>query len=224
MEKEKKLSKEYEISITNGDTKGSLKLKNINNRVVASIGDIILDSLSYFRWVMTTRFMDKYNKKKESRKIMGKETPMPPKFLIEILNNAIQEDDDELQNEWNNLLINWQDPNKICDKKYMYIELLKNLDKNEIKILKAINNDISINGKTILNGYYEKNKTMEFLTLSSEEYELALLNLYRLKICDSLKSRGNDIMLGDLPVLADAGIEKFKLTIIGYNLIKMIEE
>lgn len=62
------------------------------------------------------------------------------------------------------------------------------------------------------------------MKISQEEYELMILNLYRLKICDSLKSSGNLITIGNLPVVADAGISKFRLTIIGYNLIKNCEE
>ena len=67
-------------------------------------------------------------------------------------------------------------------------------------------------------------KVKQKLNLSQEEYELMILNLYRLKICDSFKSGGNTVMLGNLPILADAGITKFRLTIIGYNLIKNCEE
>lgn len=217
--------KEYELSFSYGDAKGALKLKNSNNRVVATIGDIIVDSLSYFRWNNAVKFLDKYNKKKEERKIVGKETPLPPKFIIEILDNAFQEDEELIQDEWNNLLINWQDLEKKCDKKYMYIEILKNLGLNEIKLLKLIANDP--NFEKVLdneNYYYDSIKVKEVLNISEEEYEIMILNLYRLKVCDSLKSSGNVISVGDLPVLADAGMKKFRITIIGYNLIKSISE
>lgn len=72
--------------------------------------------------------------------------------------------------------------------------------------------------------YYDMELVKQEMKLTQEEYELMILNLYRLKICDSLKSSGNAIKLGDLSVLADAGITKFRLTIIGYNLIKSCEE
>ena len=51
-----------------------------------------------------------------------------------------------------------------------------------------------------------------------------VLNLFRLKVCDSLKSSGNVISVGNIPVRADAGIDKIKLTIIGYNLISSLQE
>ena len=87
--------KEFEISIDTEVGTGSLKLKNFKNRVVASIGDIIVDQLSYFRWNNTLKFLDKYNRKRARRKLEGKETPLPPKFILEVLENAIQEADNK---------------------------------------------------------------------------------------------------------------------------------
>ena len=62
------------------------------------------------------------------------------------------------------------------------------------------------------------------LQINDDEYELMVLNLFRLKVCDSLKSSGNVISVGNIPVRADAGIDKIKLTIIGYNLISSLQE
>lgn len=60
---------------------------------------MIIDKLSYYRWKNALKFMDKYNAKKRNRKMEGKETPLPPKFIFEILDNAFQEDEDILQDE-----------------------------------------------------------------------------------------------------------------------------
>ncbi len=217
--------KDKEIELKLDQNGASIKLKNQDNRVLATIGDIIIDKLSFYRWNNALKFMDKYKAKKAQRNIEGKETPLPPKFIIEILENAFNEDDDKIQNEWNNLLLNWQDPDKNCDKKYMYIDLLKNLDSYEIKLLKSISNDP--NFEIILgnkNAYYNKDMIKKFLNLSDDEYEIVMLNLFRLGICESLKSVGNAIAIGNLPVKADAGIDKIRITRLGYNLIKNCEE
>lgn len=217
--------KDEELELKVDQTGASLKIKNHHNRVLAQIGDCVIDALSYFRWNNAVKFLDKYVEKKKVRKLEGKETPLPPKFLIEILDNAFQEDEEILQNEWNNLLLNWQDPDKNCDKKYMYIDLLKNLDVNEIKLLKIISRDR--NFEMILsnkNGYYDKNTIQQMLNLSDEEYEIVMLNLFRLGICESLKSTGNVMSIGNLQVKADGGIEKIRITRLGYNLIKNCEE
>lgn len=217
--------KDKEIELKLDQNGGSIKLKNQNNRVLATIGDIIIDKLSFYRWNNALKFWDKYQEKKAQRNIEGKETPIPPKFIIEILENAFNEDEEKIQEEWNNLLLNWQDPDKNCDKKYMYIDLLKNLDVNEIKLLKIISKDR--NFEMILtnkNGYYDKNMIQQILNLSDEEYEIVMLNLFRLGICESLKSTGNVMSIGDLQVKADAGIDKIRITRLGYNLIKNCEE
>ena len=217
--------KEFEISIDTEVGTGSLKLKNFKNRVVASIGDIIVDQLSYFRWNNTLKFLDKYNVKRSRRKLEGKETPLPPKFILEVLENAIQEDNEQIQEQWCNMLINWQDIEKNCDPKYMYIDILKNLNINEIRLLKQISVDPNLEEtRTNKNIYYDRNIIQNALHINDEEYELMVLNLFRLKICDSLKSSGNAISVGNLPVLADAGIDKIIITSIGYNLIKLIDE
>lgn len=217
--------KDEELELKVDQTGASLKIKNHHNRVLAQIGDCVIDALSYFRWNNAVKFLDKYVEKKKVRNLEGKETPLPPKFLIGILDNAFQEDEEILQNEWNNLLLNWQDPDKNCDKKYMYIDLLKNLDVNEIKLLKIISRDR--NFEMILsnkNGYYDRNTIQQILNISDEEYEIVMLNLFRLGICESLKSTGNVMSIGNLQVKADAGIDKIRITRLGYNLIKNCEE
>lgn len=217
--------KDKEIELKIDQTGFNMKLKNYNNRVLAKVGDCVVDALSYFRWNNAVKFLDKYIEKKKQRNLEGKETPLPPKFLIEILENAFNEDNQNMQDEWNNLLLNWQDPDKNCDKKYMYIDLLKNLDVNEIKLLKIISKDR--NFEMILtnkNGYYDKNAIQQILNLSDEEYEIVMLNLFRLGICESLKSTGNVMSIGELQVKADAGIDKIRVTRLGYNLIKNCEE
>ncbi len=217
--------KDKEIELKLDQTGFNMKLKNHNNRVLAKMGDCVVDALSYFRWSNAVKFSDKYIEKKKKRNLEGKETPLPPKFLIEILENAFNEDNQKIQDEWNNLLLNWQDPDKNCDKKYMYIDLLKNLDVNEIKLLKIISKDrnfeIVLSNK---NAYYDKDIIQRLLNLSNEEYEVIMLNLFRLGICESLKSTGNVIAIGDLQVKADAGIDKIRITRLGYNLIKNCEE
>lgn len=217
--------KEYELTVGASAINGSLKIKNSNNRVLAEIGNVVIDSLAYFRWNNAVKFLDKYNKKKEERKLAGKETPLPPKFILEILDNAFQEDNEEVQDEWNNLLINWQDLEKKCDKKFMYIEILKNLGINEIKLLKLISNDPNFEeARKNSQSYYDGENIKKILKLTDEEYELMILNLYRLKVCDSFKSSGNEIVFGDLSVFAEAGIKKFRLTVIGYKLLESLAE
>ena len=112
MEKEQTKDKIYEMTLSRNGIEGKIKLQNSNNRVIAKIGDILIDKLSYFKWNNSVKFLDKYLEKKKQRNLEGKETPLPPKFIMEILDNAFIEEDENLQEIWAQLLINWQDSEK----------------------------------------------------------------------------------------------------------------
>jgi len=108
-----------------------------------------------------------------------------------------------------NLLIGWTTAiNKISNYIYYY-NSIKNVGKILIKNL---------------NTYYDSSKVKSILKLNDEEYELMILNLYWLKVYDSLKSSGNEIVSGDLSAFADAEIKKFRLTVIGYRLLESLSE
>jgi len=216
----------YELEVSGNGMSGKIRLQNIHSRVLATIGDIALDTLSYFRWSNAVRFLDRYEEKKRKRNIIGKETPIAPKFLIEILENAFIEDDQNLQEIWSNLLINWQDDTKRFDKKMMYIEIVKNLSPIEIKILESIYRMEDY--ETFIkepSSYFIGECLENILGLTKEEYELAMLNLFRLKCCEGFHPPKVVATVGDIPIVADGGIYKFRLTIIGINLIRnCIEE
>lgn len=222
MQKKEKL---YEIEMYNGVMGGKIKLQNIDNRVMAKIGDIILDALNYYKWNNAVKFLDKYSETKAKRSVNGKETPLPPKFILEILENAFIEEDEEIQELWANLLINLQYAKKRSDIKMMFIEILRNLSKNEIQILSLINSDI-IGDKIRWNkDTFIKGKCIRgHLNLSEEEYELAMLNLFRLYCCEGFHRDIPEMLIDEIPVHENGGIEKFRVTSLGYKLLDMIFE
>lgn len=211
----------YEIALSGNGVEGKLKFQNANNRVLAKIGDILLDKLSYFRWNNSVKFLDKYMEKKKERSLEGKETPIPPKFIMEILDNAFLEDNEELQELWAELLINWQDPTKALDRKYMYIDILKNLNPIEIKLLDEISKSGDfIEVKSNENMCYKKETVIKFLSITEEQYEIMMLNLFRLGCCESHRIPYSGISVGTMPIIPNLGTKQFRITALGYNLIE----
>ena len=95
------------------------------------------------------------------------------------------EEEDEVQDLWANLLSNWQFAENRTDIAMVLIELLKNISKNEIHILSAIYTSLYGNNlRYNKNSYVDGNVVREHLCLSKEEYELAILNLFRLYCCE----------------------------------------
>lgn len=66
----------YEIEINSCGIVGKLRIQNSNNRVLAKIGDVLLDKLNYYRWNNAVKFFDKYEQKKAKKISIGKEIPL----------------------------------------------------------------------------------------------------------------------------------------------------
>lgn len=213
----------YEFEVNSEIVSGKLKIQNSNNRVIAKIGDVILDKLNYYRWNNAIKFLDKYDNLKRSRNLSGKETPIPPKFLFDILDNAFLEDNSEVQELWATLLVNWQDAEKRADIRMVYIEILKNLSSNEIKMLHLLftcedSEEIRKN-KAI---YIQGEQIQQVLGFSDEEYELCMLNLFRMYCCEGFHYENSGISVGDIENLTNGIIKKFRITALGYNLLDSI--
>lgn len=213
----------FEFEVNTKIVSGKLKIQNYNNRVIAKVGDIILDKLNYYRWDNAIKFLDKYESLKKSRNLLGKETPIPPKFLFDILDNAFLEDNHEIQELWANLLVNWQDAERRADIRMVYIEILKNFSANEIKMLHFLFTcDDSEEIRTNKAIYIQGDNLQQVLGFSDEEYELCMLNLFRMYCCEGFHHENSGISVGNIEVLTNGGIRKFRITTLGYKLLDSI--
>ncbi|MDE6747210.1 MAG: DUF4393 domain-containing protein [Oscillospiraceae bacterium] len=124
----------FEIGVE--DKKFSIKIGNF--KLMSLIGDKI-DNL---RWNGAIKFYDQYAELIKQRELEGKRKPIPPKYVLEIFDNAILEDDESLRELWARLLVNWEDPRKKLDMRSVYISIIKSLSPVEVKILSLIEKDI----------------------------------------------------------------------------------
>ena len=133
------------------------------------------------------------------------------------------EDNDTIQELWANLLVNWQDAKKRSDLRMVYIEILRNLSANEIKILYFLftcedSEDIK-NNKAM---YIDGEKLQAILKFSNEEYELSMLNLFKMYCCEGFHHENSGIRVGNIEVQTNGGIKKFRITSLGYRLLESI--
>ena len=221
----KEKDKVFEMSLTlpNG-IEGKIRLQNLDNRVVAKIGDVFIDKLSWYRWCNAVKLFDKYEKIKKERGIEGKETPLPPKYLVEILDNGFIEDEDCLQELWAKLLVNWQDPNKKLDKRPIYLQIITSLTPTEVKIMDVVSKFSNINNYLVGTGRgIDSEKLISMIGVSEEDYHLSILNLFRCGCFESLKTKMHMSVGGQNPV-HDHGLSAISLTILGLNLMNNIKE
>lgn len=219
----------FEVDIEN--KKFSLAIGN--NKLFSLIGDKI-DNL---RWNGAIKFYDKYTELSKQRKMEGKRNPIPPKYVLEIFDNAILEDDETLRELWARLLVNWEDPRKKLDMKSVYISIIKSLSPVEVKILNLIEKDIETMSQNntstygfISEDYYDfrnihyfisHKRIVRTLNLTEEEYVISMLNLFRCMCIESIKVPLLKLTLaGENPIFHDYGLSFVKPTYLGENLIK----
>lgn len=109
-----------------------------------SIIGLINDKIQFFRYSRQLRVAEQYNEKSTGQTY----APLPPKFLIPIIENASLEEDDNLQDLWINLLVNWTNKEKIESRKMTYVDILKNLSSCDMYILNDIYKEVQNNNST----------------------------------------------------------------------------
>ena len=72
----------YEIEINSCGIGGKLSIQNSNNRVLAKIGEALLDKMNYYRWNNSVKFFDKYEQKKNEKKFNWQRNSIATKIFI----------------------------------------------------------------------------------------------------------------------------------------------
>ncbi|MCC2717512.1 MULTISPECIES: hypothetical protein [Finegoldia] len=72
----------YEIEINSCGIGGKLSIQNSNNRVLAKIGEALLDKMNYYRWNNSVKFFDKYEQKKNEKKFNWQRNTIATKIFI----------------------------------------------------------------------------------------------------------------------------------------------
>jgi len=92
---------------------------------------IIKDKTKYLRSELQCRMAIKYNEKYANQKMK----PIPPKFLIPILENGSLEANPDLQDLWIDLLGSFTNESYKEERRVAYIDILKSLSPLDVKLL-----------------------------------------------------------------------------------------
>lgn len=140
---------------------------------------IIEDKVSFYRYEIQCKLAEKYNKKYGNQPMQ----PIPPKFLIPILENASMEDDDSLQDLWINLLGSWTNEDYKEERRLAFVDIIKALTPTDALILKMFYNQSMVDNRneviTIL-PVIEKKKILSRL-VEKNDYNINIDNLMRLQ-------------------------------------------
>ncbi len=99
---------------------------------------LVTDKLKFVRWKRQVRFVDRTQEILRARGHEGNTRILPPKFVLPIIENASYEDNDTLQDIWAHLLASALDPGFIDEMRGAFIDILRQLEVVDIKILNII--------------------------------------------------------------------------------------
>ena len=171
----------------------------------SSLVGLVTDKLKFFRaekqFEMAKKYIERYG-----NQLMK---PIPPKFLIPILENGSLEDDNNLQDIWVNLLGSFTNENYKDERRMAYIDIIKSLNSLDANILKEIYEiNLVKNNKEIIN--ITKNNLSEKIRNenSKESIDLSVDNLYRV------------LCIREAAVLTDESGEVFCLSKLGEKFVE----
>jgi len=145
-------------------------------------------------------FQDKYEQFVRDRRLEGKTVPAPLSLAFPILENAVLEEDDSLQDLWANLLVTVTDPARQAEIKRGFPHVIKQLDAIDAAVLNLLYRTYvgelarrhEDTGATSNGFFHPRNAPVlgstvqEKLGVPTLTAELALENLGRLRLIDTL--------------------------------------
>lgn len=182
-------------------------------------GGILSDNVRLWRFRNQVKIIREAQKIVEESGLQKQQVPI--KVLAPLIENSSLEEDQSMQQKWANLLANAT--TGFLGIKANYVEILKELSSTEVSILDAMYRDANTEPDT------EKRKTMQFgkmeicksFSLSSDDCDLIIQNLYRLGLCRPPGSIG--ITFGNERVgLQTTNV--FELTSLGTHFIQACQK
>ncbi len=149
---------------------------------------IVEDKLKYMRWERQIRLMQRASEFIALQGLEGKISPIQPKLGMPLLQAALLEEDDYLQDLWATLLVNACNPDREEKIGIKHINILNELTLYDVKLLEKICgqlkewNEDSFTAANLPNELLPKGVDIEENHLMDENVQLSIENMVRLGI------------------------------------------
>jgi len=180
-------------------------------------GGIIQDSVKFWR------FKNQVNIALKAEKFLRKKGIKPqqilPKTLVPLLEDGSLENNDEMQSKWAALLANAANPKSKVSVKPSFPGILKELSPLEAKLLDQLFDNINKQpkGKRFQTNF-AKDKILQFLKVTPDEFDVIADNLFRLNLCQPPASFGG-VSIGKFPIVLRT-YDVIMFTPLGYEFVK----
>lgn len=128
-----------EVAITTGQAiEATRDLGRIIKGPLEELVGIVGDRFRFERWKRGLALFDKARAIMKARGIQVPTRELPPKFAVPLLNSAVLEEDDELQEIWARMLVNAGDASTDMELRTAYVEILRGMSAFDVKNLSAL--------------------------------------------------------------------------------------
>lgn len=155
-------------------------LSEILGPAFKELGEVATGWAHYIRLKNGIMIQDKWEAIIRRRRIEGKTVPIPSRYAIPLIQNAVEEDNETIQNMWVGLIANWTDPDKKFTPRKIFIQILSALEPLDAKILQFFPTQGWKVFKEIPEGGITLDKLRTALGTTEKEIQLSLENLARL--------------------------------------------
>lgn len=138
-------------------------LSKVMRESIEAVCGMIADDLKIKRWERQVRLVDRVNQIIEERKYADTLTPVPPKIALPIFHEASLEDNDFLQDMWAKLLVAAMHPQESQKIRMAYIDIIKQMEPQDVLILRLIYDDYVNRDKNQTRLFVEKEKKWSML-------------------------------------------------------------
>lgn len=214
-----KAAKEMAKTLNNALDKGDKFFRFLGIVLKDGLG-IVSDKLEFMRWERKVRFVDKVNEINKIRKIENKIQYVAPKLAIPIFENALMEENDNLQDLWIKLLSSCQDKSKNVINRTAFIDILKQLESIDALFLNNLYVSLIESNRNYKIIFFSKRNICRYLKISDSEYDNICDNLMRLRLIKSHIEVVKESRIGIYNNTIDKGYEEVCLTSLGLNFIK----
>ena len=190
---------------------------------IAEISGLITDKLRFIRWKRMVQVSEEVNQILENKGI--KETrAVAPKIALPIFEDSSLEDDSNIQHLWNHLLANAMNPEFNDEIRYGFIEMIKSITGNEVKLLNdfylILQNDGRLFPLNKLSQYnLKKEQLIKTLDISADQYVLSVNNLMRMQLIAPAILTGG-IKVGTESITIYKGMDVITMTPLGVKFVE----
>lgn len=159
-------------------------LEKLVGATLKEVGELLADQVRFYRFKNQVKILNKAQRILDEAGVSPRAVPL--KTLAPILENCSFEEDESLLDKWAALLATAADPNSKLSVRPSFPEILKELSPKEALILDTIY-DMVISLQIPREQWASRGavgtSVKQVLQLSDEEFEIAVDNLYRLRLC-----------------------------------------